>query len=142
MRPVLDTDVMVSAFRSRTGASRLLLRAALQGELPILLSVPLLLQYEEVLTRPEHLAVASTDRETVHRVLDALCEVSELVEIAFVWRPTLKDPTDEMVLETAVNGRASHILTFNKRDFVGAEKFGVVVSQPGPAWRTWMEKKS
>jgi predicted nucleic acid-binding protein len=54
-----------------------------------------------------------------------------------LWRPTLRDPSDEMVLETAVNGRADWLLTFNDKDFVGAERFGVKVGRPGPVWRLW-----
>jgi len=118
------------------------LRAALQGEFVLLLSVPLVLQYEEVLTRPEHLEVAATDAQSVRRVLDALCAVGELVEISYLWRPMLNDPTDEMVLETAVNGRADQLLTFNGRDFRGAEKLGLSIAKPGPAWRTWIGQQS
>jgi predicted nucleic acid-binding protein len=128
---------MVSAFRSRTGASRAWLRAALLGEVTMLLSVPLVLQYEEVLTRPEHLQAAETDAPTVVRILDALCVAAEPVEISYLWRPQLNDPTDEMVLETAVNGRSDRLLTFNARDFRGAERFGVNIARPGPAWRAW-----
>ena len=110
---------------------------ALMGEVTMLMSVPLMLQYEEVLTRPEHLRAAETDAPTVLRILDALCVVAEPVEISYSWRPQLSDPTDEMVLETAVNGRADQLLTFNARDFRGAEKFTVGIARPGPAWRTW-----
>lgn len=141
MRVVLDTDVMVSAFRGRTGASRAWLRAALQGEIVPILSVPLIIQYEEVLTRPEHLAAAETDARTVQRILDAFCTMSEHVEISFLWRPVLKDASDEMVLEAAVNGRADVLLTFNERDFAGAKRFAVDVSKPGPAWKKWKESQ-
>jgi len=137
MRIVIDTDVMVSAFRSRSGASRAWLRAGLQGEVALLLSVPLVLQYEEVLTRPEHLQAAGTDASTVLRILDALCVVAEPVEVSYLWRPQLNDPTDEMVLEAAVNGRADQLLTFNARDFRGAGAFGINIERPGPAWRKW-----
>jgi putative PIN family toxin of toxin-antitoxin system len=142
MRVVLDTDVMVSAFRSRTGASRDWLRAALQGEVTLLLSVPLLLQYEEVLLRPEHLLASGANEESIRDILDALCVVAEPVDISFRWRPSLKDPTDEMVLEAAVNGRADALLTFNGRDFAGARRFGIETSKPGPAWRRWKEQQT
>ncbi len=114
--------------------------AALQREVTLLLSVPLVVQYEDVLTRPEHLAASGSNEETVREILDALCIVAEPVDISFRWRPSLKDPTDEMVLEAAVNGHADALLTFNERDFAGAKQFGIEISRPGPAWRRWKEQ--
>jgi len=137
MRVALDTDVLVAAVRSRTGASRAWLRAILNGEVTLLLSVPLALQYEAVLTRPEHLTAAGTSVRQIEVLLDALCAVCTPVEISFLWRPGLRDPNDEMVLEVAANGRADWLLTFNERDFAGAERVGVRVERPGPAWRMW-----
>lgn len=137
MRLVLDTDVAVVALRSRSGASRIWLGAVLQREVTLLLSVPLALQYEAELTRPEHLAASGASRAEVGLLLDALCAVCRPVEVSFLWRPMLRDPDDEMVLEVAVNGRADRLLTFNERDFAGAERLGVRVERPGPAWRSW-----
>jgi predicted nucleic acid-binding protein len=137
MRLVLDTDVVVAAVRSRRGASRAWVRAVLEGEAALLLSVPLVLQYEAVLTRPDQLAASGASPRQIAALLDALCAACEPVEISFLWRPTLRDADAEMVLETAVNGQADRLLTFNVRDFVGAGRLGVTVEQPGPAWRAW-----
>ena len=137
MRLVLDTDVLVAAIRSRRGASRAWVSAVLRGEAELLLSVPLALQYEAVLTRSEHLAAGGTNQQQIGALLDALCAVCIPVEIAFLWRPMLRDSDDEMVLETAVNGRADRLLTFNQRDFVSAQRLGIRIERPGPAWRTW-----
>jgi predicted nucleic acid-binding protein len=137
MRVALDTDVLVAAARSRQGASRAWVRAILTGEATLLLSVPLALQYEAVLTRQDHLAASGARVEEIEVLLDTLCAVCEPVEIAFLWRPMLRDAGDEMVLEAAVNGRADWLLTFNERDFAGACRLGVVVERPGPAWRSW-----
>ena len=114
---VLDTDVLVAAFRSDTGASRQLLKAARARRFDLLLSVPLMLEYEAVLTRPEHLAASRASREDVSAVLDELASVAKRVELVIRTRPLLLDPNDEMVLETAINGRADAIITFNDRDF-------------------------
>jgi putative PIN family toxin of toxin-antitoxin system len=137
MKIVLDTDVIVAAVRSRRGASRAWLRAILSREATLLLSVPLALQYEAVPTRPEHLAASGADVRQMRSLLDALCAVRTPVEIPFLWRPMLRDPDDEMVLEVAASGRADFLLTFNDRDFAGAERLGVAVARPGPAWRKW-----
>jgi putative PIN family toxin of toxin-antitoxin system len=137
MRLALDTDVLVAAVRSRRGASRAWIGAILKREATLLLSVPLALQYEAVLTRPEHLAAASATAAQITALLDALYAVCRPVEISFLWRPMLRDADDEMVLEVAVNGQADRLLTFNERDFVGAGRLGVTVERPGPAWRSW-----
>jgi putative PIN family toxin of toxin-antitoxin system len=114
---VLDTTVMVAALRSDRGASRQLLLAALNREFELLLSVPLMLEYEAVLTRPQHLTASGLSGAEVGRVLDDLATIARPVRLAFRWRPVLSDPNDDMVLETGVNGGAGAIVTFNRRDF-------------------------
>ena len=135
----MDTDVVVAAVRSRQGASRAWLRAALLRRCELVLSVPLLLQYEEVLCRPEQLAAVGGSVDDIGTMLDAVCRVGSPVEIDYLWRPMLREPDDEMVLELAIQSRAAALLTFNLRDFQGAERFGVEVVRPGPAWRRWKE---
>jgi len=128
---VLDTDVLVAAMRSKSGASRQLLLAALEERYTMLLSVPLILEYEAVLTRPVHLEAAGVSAEDIGAVLDDLASISTRVKLAFRWRPQLRDPDDDMVLEAAVNGSADAIITFNKRDFVtGARQFAVRIISP------------
>ena len=119
---MLDTDVVVAALRSDQGASRQLLLAALNKDFDLMLSVPLILEYEAVVTRPEHLAACEISRADIGRVLDDLVAVAEPVKITFRWRPNLPDPDDDMVLETAVNGNADAIVTFNVRHFEPASR--------------------
>ncbi len=129
---VLDTGVLVAAFRSDTGASRRILVAALDRRFELLLSVPLMLEYESVLRRLEHLRASGASEEDVADVLDGLALVGKRVTFAFRWRPALPDPNDDMVLETAVNGHADAIVTFNQRDFNPvAGRFGCRVMRPG-----------
>ena len=125
MRLVLDTDVMVAALRSPTGASRWLLKAALGNRIATVVSVPLILEYEAVLTRPEHLAFSKLTETEVIEIIDAIATVSIHARLSFRWRPLLSDANDDMVLETAINGGAGLLVTFNIRDFgsVG-ESFG------------------
>lgn len=125
---------MVAAIRSDAGASRRLLVAALERRFVPLVSVALLIEYEAVMTRAEHLAVAGISPDEVAVLLDAVALVAEPVRLAFRWRPMLPDADDDMVLETAVNGGANAIVTMNRRDFVPvAESFGIEVLSPGEA---------
>lgn len=127
---------MVAALRSDRGASRRLLLAALDQEILVLASVPLMIEYEAVLTRPEHLSATGLSVEDTNAVLDGLAAVVEPVRLRFLWRPRLKDPADEMVLETAVNGHADRLVTFNLRDLKpAAEEFGIFAVPPPQAWK-------
>ncbi|MFO1083304.1 MAG: putative toxin-antitoxin system toxin component, PIN family [Reyranellaceae bacterium] len=131
---VLDTDVMVAAIRSNTGASNLLLRAALARRCTPLVSVPLVIEYEAVMSRSEHLAESGLSIGHVGVLIDGLISIARHVRLDFLWRPQLRDPADDMVLETAVNGGARLLVTFNRRDFrLGAARFGVEVCTPRDA---------
>ena len=133
---VLDTDVLVAAVRSDRGASRALLISALERRYPLLASVPLMLQYESVLTRPEHLAAAGISAGDVEVLFNAIALVVEPIRISYLWRPVLPDSGDDLVLETAVNGQADVVVTFNRRDFVpAAALFGLEILAPGDAVR-------
>jgi putative PIN family toxin of toxin-antitoxin system len=125
---VLDTNVLIAALRSRRGASFRLLSLVGTGRFDIALSVPLVLEYEGVANRllPE----LGMNADDVGDILDYLCSVGIHRPVFFLWRPTLPDPKDDMVLELAVDAAAPVIVTFNKRDFVGADRFGVRVLTP------------
>lgn len=136
MRLILDTATVVAAIRSDAGASRRLLVAALEKRLTLIASVPLMIEYEAVMTRPEHLETSGLSVEDVNALLDAVAAVAEPVRLAFLWRPMVRDPDDDMVLEAAVNGNAQAIVTFNIRDFgKAASHFGIDVISPGEAWK-------
>ena len=129
-RVVLDTNVFVAAGRSRQGAAFALLKALREGRFRIMASVPLFLEYEAVLKRPEQLMVGRRSEAMVDAFLDALSLRTESVHLHFLWRPQLRDPADEMVLETALNGRADALVTFNVSDFAPAGRFGFPVWTP------------
>ena len=136
LRVVLDTDVLFAAFVSAAGASRQLLLAALDGEAELLLSTALILEYEAVLTRPGTLKRAGIGAAEVLTVLDALAGCCIPVAFDFRWRPGAGDPDDDLVLETAVNGGANAIASFNLADLRhGAARFGIPVARPGAVLR-------
>jgi putative PIN family toxin of toxin-antitoxin system len=134
VKVVLDTDVVVAAMRSPRGASAEILRAARQGRAILLLSMPLALEYEAVLSRAEHRLAAGLSEHEVKVFLTAVVALAEPVTTHFLWRPQLRDPGDEMVLEAAINGRADALVTFNVRDFgTVPAQFGVKVLLPREA---------
>lgn len=136
MRWVLDTDVMVAALRSPAGASCQLLLAAVDGHFEMLLSVALFMEYEDILKRPAQLAASRLSVADIDVVLDQVAASGQGVELHYLWRPQLNDPGDEMVLETAINGQAELIVSFNTRDLrPGANRFGIPVEQPALALR-------
>lgn len=136
MKFVIDTDVLVAAIRSPTGASAALLLELLQGRATILLSVALTLEYESTCLTPDHLSAAGVQAQDVHNLIDTLVGIAEPVAVHYQWRPQLRDPGDEMVLEAAVNGQADAIVTFNRKDYgSGPARFGIEVLGPADALR-------
>lgn len=137
MKIVLDTDVIVAALRSPSGASAELLRRARQEQITLAASVSLFMEYEAVCTRPEHLQASGLSVRQLNLFLDGLATIVQPVEVHFLWRPQLRDPADELVLEAAVNASARALLTFNQRHFVGvAKRFEVEVITPGEFLRS------
>lgn len=128
-RATLDTNVLVAALRSERGASFRLLSLVGSGRFGIALSVALVLEYEDALLR--HLAHSPFNEGDVRDLLDYLCRVGHRQEIFYLWRPVLRDPADDMILELAVASRSEVIVTFNERHFAGCEAFGIRVVTPG-----------
>ncbi|MFY9226562.1 MAG: putative toxin-antitoxin system toxin component, PIN family [Blastocatellia bacterium] len=136
MRIVLDTDVIVAAMRSAKGASRRLLVLLDEGKFEALASVSLMIEYEAVLKRPENLSATGLMELDIEEFINALATMIIPVEIFYLWRPVLKDPNDEFVFETAINGQADAIVTFNTKDYKeGARRFSVEILTPGELLR-------
>ena len=136
-RAVLDTNVLVAAARSSLGASFALLQALRERRFIALVSVPLMLEYEAVLSRPEQLSAGGRTAESVVKFLDAFCLLATPVHLHYLWRPQTRDPADEMVLETALNGGAHVLVTLNERDFAAAAaNFRLKLQKPGEFLRS------
>lgn len=131
MRAVLDTSVLVSAFRSQFGAGNAVLVAAARKVFIAVASAPLFLEYESVLKRPEQRIVSGLTEADIDVFLAEFATLVEAVEVHFKWRPILPDSADDMVLEAAMNGNAEAIVSFNQKDFRLAEtRFGLQVLTP------------
>jgi putative PIN family toxin of toxin-antitoxin system len=127
-RIVLDTNVLLAALRSNRGASFRLVSELGSGRFEICVSVPLMLEYEAVLVRQAR-SLGLTRRD-VSDVLDYVCSVARRQAIFFLWRPRLRDPGADMVLEAAVAAGARYIVTFNKRDFESGHPLPVRLATP------------
>jgi putative PIN family toxin of toxin-antitoxin system len=131
-RVVLDTSVLVSAFRSNRGASFMLLGLVAHRRLVPLATPALFLEYEAVLKRPSQRAISGRSLQQVDAALASLAGAIEPVSVRFLWRPQIDDADDEMVLDVAVNGRADALVTHNVADFApAAARFGLTVITPG-----------
>ena len=129
MRVVLDTSVLVSASKSRLGASFHLLSLLPHQDFEIAISVALYTEWQAVLTRPEHILPNST-AENALAFLRYLASVAHLQDVHFLWRPFLRDPDDDMVLECAVASGSQFIVTHNVKDFKRAPELKVRTETP------------
>ena len=125
---VLDTNVLIAALRSKRGASYKLLISLTDGLYVPNISVPLFVEYESVAKRKGMLEGLSN--EDIDAVLDYLLSRSSIRKVFYLWRPFLKDPKDDLVLEVAVESQCKYIITFNKKDFKGISKFGIEALTP------------
>jgi putative PIN family toxin of toxin-antitoxin system len=136
VRVVLDTSVLVAGTRSARGASRRLLLGVRERKFMPLVSVPLVAEYEAVLLRPEQLAAAGATKSEMLALIDDILAVAEAIDRHYLVRPLLHDPADHHVVETAVNGWADLIVTFNVHDLHPATRFYALrVVTPGEAVR-------
>lgn len=124
---VVDTNVLVSAIRSRRGASFRLVSEIGRGRFAVVVSVPLLIEYEAAMLdrRP-----AGVSAEDVNVVLDYVAQAARHQAIFYLWRPLLRDAKDDLVLEVAIAGGCEAIVTYNTHGFPGAESFGLLVVTP------------
>lgn len=127
LRVVIDTNVLVAALRSKQGASFALLQRVGTGRFVHAVTVPLVMEYEDVLLRPAMVPVSAA---AVQAVIDHLCATGIEQAVHFLWRPLLPDPKDDMVLEAAAGAGCSRIITFNTRDFAAASALGIAAVKP------------
>ncbi|OHD69519.1 MAG: putative toxin-antitoxin system toxin component, PIN family [Spirochaetes bacterium RBG_16_49_21] len=128
LKIVIDTNVILSGLTSRNGSSYKLLKILPTNKVAIALSVPLLFEYESILIKNiKNLNLSKTD---IDDFLDYLCSIAEHTSIYYLWRPILKDPYDDHILELAVSASAKYIVTFNLKDFTEANKFGILPITP------------
>lgn len=128
MKIVLDTNVLFAALKSRRGASYKLISLLPTRRFSVAISVPLVIEYEDVLRRGR-LSDSITEKD-ISDFIDFFCYIGDQQEIFFLWRPFLPDPSDDLVLEVAVAGGCDAIITYNKRHFKNVEKFGLRILDP------------
>lgn len=125
---MIDTNALIVALRSSSGASYQILMAADRGDFEMALSVPLLAEYDDVSSRPD--MGITIPASAVDAIIRRIAQVAHRQQIYFLWRPILPDPGDDMVLEMAIASGATHIVTFNSKDLRLAAQFGIAVLPP------------
>jgi putative PIN family toxin of toxin-antitoxin system len=125
---ILDTNVLFAGLYSSLGASYQVLRAIEKKKIRITISTTLLFEYEDVLKRKQ--SELELSNEQIEIILDNICALSDYQRIYFLWRPYLKDPKDDHILELAVASKTKTIVTHNLKDFKGVGKFGIKAIPP------------
>lgn len=137
MKIVLDTDVIIAGLRSPSGASAEIIRRARRGELILIASVSLFMEYEAKCTLPIHYQAAGLTKQEADIFINALAGIMKPVKTHYLWRPQLRDPADEMVLEAAVNGGAQALVSFNQKHFgTTPQSFGIQLLLPSQLLRS------
>ena len=127
-RIIIDTNVLISALRSRNGASFKVVNMIGTDKFELCISVPLIFEYESVAKRDSR--AFGLRYSDIDDILDYICSVAEHRKIHFLWRPVLRDPQDDMVLELAVESEADYVVTHNVKDYVGIRAFGIIALSP------------
>jgi putative PIN family toxin of toxin-antitoxin system len=128
LRAVLDTNVLVAAFRSKTGASFEVFRRLRLAEWTAVLSNHLIYEYEEVLKRDA--ATLSMSFSDIDQILNAICAEGEEWALNHDWQPVLDDPDDEPLVQLARESNALVIITHNTRHLQPAAKLGIQTLNP------------
>lgn len=129
MQIVIDTNVFVSALKSKKGASYKLLSLLNKKDFQINISVPVILKYEYALK--QHIGKGPiSKKDDIDIILDYICSIANHKKVYFLWRSILKDPKDDMLLELAVSSNSKYIITYNIKHFKGVEKFGLTAITP------------
>jgi len=125
----MDTNVLFAGLYSSTGASFQILRLLNAGKIKPVISTTLLFEYEDVLKREQ--TILELSHKQVDIILDNICALCKFQKIYFLWRPYLKDPKDDHILEVAAASKTKIIITHNLKDFKGVENFGIQAITPG-----------
>ena len=129
LRVILDTNVLAAALRSKSGASYQLISLLFANKFKVAVSLPLYMEYLDVLLRPTVKPEGVSDADILDFV-DEILKQAQTQNIYFLWRPWLKDEKDDMILELAIATQADYIVTFNLKDFRNIELFGIEAIAP------------
>ncbi len=125
---VLDTNVFVTALRSKHGASYKLLSLISSQKFQVNLSVPLVVEYEAVAKR--QIGEIELTVQEIDDIIDYVVFMANRWQIYYLWRPQLNDPNDDMLLELAVTANCKYIIMYNVDNFKGTKPFGIEAMTP------------
>jgi len=117
VKVTVDTNILYQALCSRIGASYAILQLVRSGDLQLAISVPVFEEYRDVLSRPYVLRAAGLVRADADAVLEFIALAGMPTPIDFLWRPNLKDESDNMFVELAVASGSDYLITRNRRHY-------------------------
>ena len=132
-RVILDTNVILAAMRSQTGASHRLLLTIGDPRWQSVITPALMYEYEDVARRPGY--VPGLSAQDITNILDLIYQQSHRQMVWFSWRPLSSDPDDDAILEAAIAGGCDFVLSFNERHLRVAREFGIEVIKPADLLR-------
>lgn len=128
---VVDTNVVLAGLISSKGYSFRLLEKMIDRKISYLMSLKLLSEYHQVLTRQENLRRIPLSLSEIEALLALIVQNGTYQEVYYRWRPNLPDENDNFILELAIAGGAESLITFNKKDFLKTQlKFDLLVETP------------
>lgn len=127
-RIVVDTNVLIAGLRSKQGASYKFLTLLNDRRWQLNISIALIFEYEEVLTR--NMESLGLNQQKIDILLDGLCTIANHREIFYLWRPLASEPGDDFLLELEIESQADFIITYNRKDLEQATQFGIQIITP------------
>ena len=142
MKVVFDTNIIISGLYSKRGASYQLLKAALSGTLPYAISPLVAFEYEGKIHQKIEEGFLKISEKDCERILNALFAMASIVWEPVQIRPVLTDPDDDKILECAISGGCTHIVTFNEKHFPFSilARYGIEIANAGDFLRIWRDK--
>ncbi|MDY7030457.1 MAG: putative toxin-antitoxin system toxin component, PIN family [Thermodesulfobacteriota bacterium] len=142
MLVVMNTNIVISGLYSKNGASYYLLKAAISDHLPYAISPLVAFEYEGMIHQKIDEGFLRISKNDCEKILDALFAYATVIWKPLQIRPVLVDPSEDKILECAISGGCTHIVTFNTKHFPAnvTSPYGIEVMTPGDFLEVWRHK--
>lgn len=138
----LDTNILYQTLYSNAGASHFIIQKIRTRELQIALSVSVFTEYEDVLSRNKSLMNFNLKKTDIEKFLRFIAYVGKVYEIFFLFRPNLRDESDNKFVELAVTSQSDYLITSNTKDFQNSDLIfdNLKIITPGEFVKIWRKE--